>query len=247
MTYPYSKTGTQDKKKLYFVMVLDNSTSMHSIASEARDAFNRQVESLAKTTEGLDCRVGLVTFDTKVNEPTVWNAPVESLHPLGPEDYRPAGWTALLDGLGSTIDRLRKMPDINDPHVNVLIVTISDGEENHSVEYKAHGKVAGMVTELEKSGRWTFVYEGANIDLKAVSATLGIRAGNSLAFQANSVGMARATMSRRDSTECYTKSLLNDAPIADFYANTGNSKVDIGNSNVDLGIVKTTATDGSDS
>ena len=54
---------------------------------------------------------------------------------LSPSTYQPSGLTALWDGLGTMIETIGARTD-SAPAARVLIVTITDGEENASRRYE---------------------------------------------------------------------------------------------------------------
>jgi hypothetical protein len=56
----------------------------------------------------------------------------------------------------------------------VMMVIITDGQENASREYDSR-KVKEMIQELEKSENWQFIYLGADMENFADADTLGLR------------------------------------------------------------------------
>lgn len=195
------------RKTNFVAMVLDRSSSMHSIRDEAVGAFNEQIRTIREATEGqnIDVVVGLVTFSNRVDEPVFWNLPLHDVPELRPEDYIPSGMTAMRDGVGFTIDRLKEFSNINDEDTSVLVVVISDGHENNSREYSSE-MLANRIKECQDTGRWTFVYEGANQDLSVVSAETNIPTLNTLSFDASASGMGQSRGIRRLATNRYYRS-----------------------------------------
>lgn len=82
------------------------------------------------------------------------------------ETFRPAGGTALLDAVGKTIDdvgnRLRKMAEADRPE-QVLVVVITDGEENSSRIFTKE-QVEEKVKHQTDVYKWQFAYIGANLE-----------------------------------------------------------------------------------
>ena len=76
-----------------------------------------------------------VLFDTVVYLPHV-NVPAGDIEPFDSRTYRPGGGTALLDAMGTTIDRIDRLP--NKPK-KVVIAVVTDGDENSSTEYSEEG------------------------------------------------------------------------------------------------------------
>ena len=178
--------------KNYVVLILDKSGSMSSLKNEVVGGFNAQVAEIKKKNDefGMETKVCLVTFSTLVDEPILWVEDIDKVIPLTNETYVPDGWTAMYDAIGTTVESLLKLPDVNNEDVSFLVVVISDGQENHSTKFNA-AKIAEIVTSCEKTGRWTFTYVGANQDLKIVAQQLNLNINNTLAFAADSAGYMR--------------------------------------------------------
>jgi uncharacterized protein YegL len=195
----------EKKIKNYVLFILDRSSSMETIRSEAVDAFNRQIKDTKKALEGkdhLDVEVSLVTFSTRVDTPEIWCRPLDEIKPITTEDFVPSGWTAMYDAIGYAISRIQEQPDINEDTTSVLVIIVSDGGENNSIKFNAT-HISTMVKEMEDTKRWTIVYEGANIDLKEVRQSTGLSAGNSLLFDASNAGMHASGQSRAVATSNY--------------------------------------------
>lgn len=186
-------------RKNYVMMVLDESSSMGSIRDQAISAFNEQVKTIREAKGNMEVSVNLVKFASEVT--TVFadrNADtVENLNTL---TYVPNGMTAMYDGVGTALDLLKSKPDINNEDVTVLVLIISDGEENSSRRWSA-SRVAEQIKTLQGTGRWTFTYAGANQDLSKISQTLNIPLGNTVMFAATAAGMTANNMLRSNSTK----------------------------------------------
>jgi hypothetical protein len=191
---------------------------MDGIRRETVSAFNDQIKAIRATARGSDTRVSLITFSTRVDEPMIWNKPVRSLRPIECKDYVPTGFTAMYDAVGSTIARLSDLEEAKDPSVGFLVVVISDGEENHSKEWTSEA-LARKITVLQKTGRWTFTYLGANQDLSKISKKIGIPIGNTMAFTATPQGVLHAQSINSAATARYIRARVDGGtPVdQDFY------------------------------
>ncbi len=185
------KTVKNKIKKTYVAFVLDNSGSMDSIKTETISAFNDQIDKLKKVSKNIETCVSLTTFDSYINE-VVFNEPVEKLIKLTDSTYIPQLYTAMYDGVGHSIDSLEKLNDINNDDVSILMLIISDGQENASVKYNKF-QIAEKIKKLTDTNRWTFTYLGANQDLSVISRDLNIPLANTLQFQASSAGVNTAS------------------------------------------------------
>jgi len=175
-------------------IILDRSSSMGSMRDQAIEMFNEQVDTIIEENEDMDTKVSLVTFSTNVDEPEVWNKPIDSLGKLTKRSYQPNGMTAMYDAVGMTIDKLRALPEADDENCSFLITVISDGMENASREYTS-SMLASRVKKLQDKGNWTFTYLGAEQDLTQVSAATGIKLDNMQVFTASAGGMRGASAS----------------------------------------------------
>ena len=184
--------------KHYVVMILDRSGSMESIATEARLAFNQQVEdskAAAAADPRLNVEVCLVTFSTNVDKPEVWCEPINTAFLLTEEDYKPHGWTALKDAIGFTIQGLLKEPDINDPRTTVLMTVITDGQDNMSKEFVSN-RLRSIIKQVQDTGRWTITLEGSGIEINDLVRETGLHENNTMSFDAGAQAFSERTITR---------------------------------------------------
>lgn len=202
--------------KNYLMMVLDESSSMDYIKEQAISAFNEQIKSVKENTNGIEVVVDLVKFSSEVSV-VFENQKIDTVQELTKETYNPNTMTSMYDGVGKAIELLKARPDINDPSVTVLMLIISDGQENTSRIWTAP-KVAEQIKTLQATGKWTFTYAGANQDLSVISQTLNIPIGNTSAFAATAAGMNTNNSLRTKSTrELYTNYSLGSRSVSNFY------------------------------
>jgi len=159
------------------IVVLDRSGSMNVIKNDMEGAFNSFIEE--QRLDPAECFVTLVTFDNEYDV-VYERKPLSDVPKL---KLNPSGSTALLGALGKTIDDVGKRfvstPDNERPD-KVLVVIITDGEENSShtldwaVRYSSHNEVMNMVKHQTEKYSWQFVYLGANQDAIKVGNQIGI-------------------------------------------------------------------------
>jgi len=191
------------KDATLIVMILDKSGSMEPLKLDAIGGFNQFVrEQQAETGEA---NLTLVLFDTTY---TVRPAlPLASIEPLNERNYKPSGGTALLDALGRAIRetgrRLSEMPEADRPD-KVIIVTITDGEENSSRAFSLTD-VREMVAHQQDSYAWKFLFLGANQDAFAEARKLGMSPDMAVNFAADADGIRRAYSSSSKAVREYRK------------------------------------------
>lgn len=186
---------TEGKKKIAVSVILDKSGSMESVRKSTISGFNEYLQSLKK--DGNDYFLTLTLFDTGKKMPYV-NAPIASVDELTVETYKPDGNTALYDAAVSTL----KAVDIGG-YDRALAVIITDGQENASREYKS-ADFRDLVKNLEKSGKYTFVYLGANQDAWEVAKDWGFAVNNVSTYNSTERGTSQAFASMAAATRSYS-------------------------------------------
>lgn len=100
---------------------------------------------------------------------------------LNENDYVPGGWTPLYDATCETIDelgaKLARMPEVVRPN-KVLIVILTDGEENRSVKFDLKD-VKSKIQHQENVYNWNFVFLGADFNSHTIRESTGLDASRS--------------------------------------------------------------------
>lgn len=166
------------KRRIFNLIILDESGSMQSIKKEAVDSVNETVQTIrAAERKNADQEhfVSLVTFNDNVK--TVYDCvPAVEVKELTFEDYCPDCCTALYDAMGLSLNVLRPKVTEND---RILVTVVTDGYENASKEYDGKA-IKALIDELKGKG-WVFAYIGANQDVEQVAATISIT--NTMTFR----------------------------------------------------------------
>lgn len=174
----------KNKKTLYH-FVLDKSGSMSNCRETTVNGFNSQLDTikdLQKEFPDQEFEVSLTTFDNYV-EHVQSHVNIEKFDNLKLSKYCPNGGTALLDGIGMSINQIRIANEtkiIND-EMSVVVVILTDGMENTSREFTYH-QIARTIEELEATEKWNFTFLGADIDAIHTSKMLNIRRENVVSF-----------------------------------------------------------------
>lgn len=150
------------------IFLIDKSGSMDAHADELFRAYRQFLDE--QQAINLDCYVTVELFSSHdrvmhmSNQAQASNVDVQTVCAkekiktapyLNGSNFHPTGGTPILDAIGITIDRARFMIS-DDVNRQVILVLITDGEENSSLEYHPI-KIAGLVNDLRKGG-WKFVY-----------------------------------------------------------------------------------------
>lgn len=195
-------------------LVVDRSTSMRKNLDESNAALRKWHEAVAAapSADRTDLRVGY--FSTTADQVSA-PLPVRATEP---PKIDPEGLTALYDATAKMIRRLSKS---DTPDSRTLCVVITDGEENNSVKTSWEA-LQEMIAVASKTGRWTFVFLGA--ELKSVSSSnylgmvgVGNASGRGIGYMGDAGALA--TTSYLASNDRSTKAFFE--PPADQAVATG--------------------------
>lgn len=185
---------------IYFL--LDRSGSMARIADEVVEGFNLFLGDQQR--EGPDARMTLVQFDT--NEPfelITDGVPVREMVPLDHDHFQPRGGTPLLDALGKLVghadNRARRLQAAHAPSEDIVVAVFTDGLENSSVEF-TRKQIVEMITTHETERDWVFAYLGADQDAIAEGQSIGVKAANTMQWDADELGTMAAMSAMSAST-----------------------------------------------
>ena len=158
---------------------------MSGLESDTIGGFNSMI---AKQKKEGDAIVSTVLFSngTEILHDRVSLTDVKK---LTKKEYFVTGSTALLDAVGQTIQRIKRVQK-TDPEgrpETTLFVIITDGYENSSREY-TYKKVRELI-EKQKAKGWDFLFLGANIDVAEEAERFGIRRKNAVEYYCDSKGI----------------------------------------------------------
>ena len=175
------------KNSTELAFILDKSGSMHGLEKDTIGGFNSMLDK-QKAAEG-ECRVTTVLFDSSC---TVLHDRIDiaAVRPMTDEDYCAGGSTALLDAVGTTIDKIRNVQKNSAEEgraEKVLFVIITDGMENASHRY-TYDQIKKMISRQKERYGWEFLFIGANIDAAEVAGRVGIARERTANYRSDSMG-----------------------------------------------------------
>lgn len=184
------------KDYLHLVLIVDESGSMSHIRKDTVGGLDSLIKEQKEAK-------GEVTVTT-----SFFNSRTRSIHNFAKiEDvgsyeqvYRPSGYTALLDSVGTTIDSVGKvLADMKeeDRPSKVMVVISTDGQENCSQEFTKEA-IREKIKHQQDVYSWEFVFIGANQDSFAEAGKLGIGASSTMnyAYSNDGAHSAYASISR---------------------------------------------------
>ena len=175
--------------------LLDETGSMQVRKDETIVAVNNYFETLREEK----AVVTFATFDTAqgVNF-RFTDTPAKDIPDLTDQSYRPNAMTPLHDAVGKMIGEMSTQAKTDD---KVLIVVVTDGEENSSREFNL-AKVRELIHKQEQAG-WAFAYIGATSDAWAGGGQMGV---------------AQAAMLNVDGHQMVGAMRAHSAATADYFA-----------------------------
>lgn len=176
-----------NKNRTDIIIVLDRSGSMASTVNDVIGGFNKLIDD--QINQPGEAYVTLVQFNN-IEDIIYDQVNVKHVKKLDRSNYLPAGGTALLDAIGTTISDVgRKYAEMkeSDRPSKVVCVIMTDGEENASREY-TRDKIFDMISHQKDKYNWQFLFIGANQDAIQAGNSIGIRTANSANYAANSRG-----------------------------------------------------------
>lgn len=186
--------------KTEIIYILDRSGSMASVWDDAFNGLNSFIEE-QKKVEG-ECKFSLVLFDNKYEVPI--NAEdLQKVNSVSADVAFPRGMTALLDAIGKTINDWGSRINSNEVKPEkVIVVIMTDGYENASIEYNAQ-QIKDLIKQYEKDKGWEFIFVGAGMDAVGEGAKLGMKSVNTLNVSKTQKGFIDARLYASAQTVSY--------------------------------------------
>ena len=198
-------------KKVFNLMVVDESGSMSIIRKQAFEGLNETLETVKKMQEThseLEQHITLMTFDSTHRSFIYDNVLASNAKKLEWNQYNPGGATPLYDAIGLGISKVNAIAGKDD---EVLVTIITDGEENCSTEYSL-AMIKNLIEKL-KEQNWTFILIGTeNLDVESMAVQMSIE--NHLAFKEDAAGTNAMFELERKSRINYCDNLAFDACCA---------------------------------
>lgn len=149
----------------------------------------------------------IATFAERTRTGMSWTS-VQSMRAM--ELYRPHGGTALYDALGTAIEAL-KFGLVTEKADNAVMVVITDGEENSSIQYSRY-QIEKEINFLEATKVFRFIYLGASPSAFTEAANAG--------FNLNSVAKYTDTLQGTRAAYSAASQLVGFARAGNLSANT---------------------------
>jgi uncharacterized protein with von Willebrand factor type A (vWA) domain len=192
------KTGNKKAKRTrrsratLVSLLLDESSSMTSCKPQTISGFNEYLVSLGNRKYG-EVLFTLTKFNSSRTAVVYAGDPVSKIAKLTDYNYTPDSTTPLLDAIGKTIVSVQASLNSRKDKPAVLVVIMTDGQENASREYTKEA-VNKLIDDKKKEG-WTFVFLAAGQDAIASAAQYGIAAAFASSYDTVHTGTTMRNLS----------------------------------------------------
>ena len=175
------------KIKSELIFIIDKSGSMSGLEKDTIGGFNSLIKKQIKE-EG-ETIVSLVLFDDVIHN--VYNrVSIKEVKTLTEKDYVASGCTALLDAIGTTINKISNKYELleeTEKADKVLCIITTDGLENASEEF-TYNNIKKLINK-KKESNWEFIFLGANIDSVEVADSIGINKEYAVDYKCDKQGI----------------------------------------------------------
>lgn len=192
-------------KHTLIALVLDESGSMACRWKETIDSVNKFMDEQKASPGRLE--MVLTKFSSTFN--MMGPKAAADFPSLNSANYCPSGSTALLEALGQTIDRVGEILANRGAAIRpelVIVVVMTDGEENASSAQWTAQRVSQMIAHQEQNYAWQFVFLGVGGKAFLQHAGLGIDVGTSMALGQDPIAVASAFASTSSNLRAYRTS-----------------------------------------
>jgi hypothetical protein len=211
------------------MLVLDRSGSMAGLCNAAIETTNALIRSIVDNAAKSEqiTTVSLMQFGERSYEPVFFEQPASKVRSIGRGDYLPTDHsTALLDATGDAIERLRTLPDANEKDVSLLVLVITDGEENSSQRFTPF-QLNELVKKVQSTDRWTLTFQLPRGNKRHFCQSFGVPEGNVAEWDTTEAGMAAASQQTQSSFGTYYAARANGQTCSRGFFTTDLSEVKV--------------------
>jgi hypothetical protein len=192
------------KDYTHITVVLDRTGSMESIRDDTIGGFNAFLSK--QKEEAGTATMTLVQFDTQDPYEVIHHfKPIAEVTELTRETYVPRASTPLLDAMGRAINDLEHSLSERkeeDRPSKVIMVVVTDGQENSSREFRKD-QIVKMIKEKTEKNDWQFVFLSADLAAIGDAMAVGFSPKAALLYERSSKGSASAWASLSAQTSAY--------------------------------------------
>lgn len=205
-----------ETKNSHIILVLDESGSMNCIRNDIIGSINAFVSKQQKLNEE-KAVYSLIKFNS--TSKIVYNRILlKDVGEMTSSDYTPDGNTALFDAISDGVN----LASSNETTENIILVIITDGEENSSRRIKNKNEISKLLEEKSEKNKYIVVYLNKGLEAMNQGTSIGFIDNSTQGATAIALGMSAGIASQGCSTIAIGKCLSNETSDAiEKYRNTG--------------------------
>ncbi|MBK8982021.1 MAG: VWA domain-containing protein [Ignavibacteria bacterium] len=207
-----------ESKKIYNLIILDESGSMTSIKEVIISGLNEVLQNVRNSGNefpDLEQFLTFVSFNSLGINKFCDRSEIRKMPVIDGSNYRPNAMTPLFDAMGSSVSELKYfLQDKKD--YNVLVTILTDGLENASKEFTG-SQIKKMIEEL-KNSNWTFTYIGTDHDIDKFAESISIN--NRLVYCKSESGVTSMYARESRSRMNYIRNVSDNKDVkSDYFEN----------------------------
>lgn len=180
--------------------VLDETSSMQVRKDVTISGFNEWAQEMEKFPG--EVLFNLIKFNTSKHELLIKQATLGITKPrLTVENYQPAALTPLFDAVGRAIRETEKQLTELPEDTEVILVILTDGEENSSQEFTLEG-IQSLIQEKINAG-WAVTYLGVSENAWQGGELLGVPMGSTMNFVGDPDTVSRGMQANASAVSTY--------------------------------------------
>ncbi len=177
-----------DRRLTEIIFIIDKSKAMRGL----EDAMVKEFNSMLGQQQGMEgeALITTVLFDDRY-ELFHDRTTIQAAAPLGREDYEVRGGTALLDAIGMSMHKFRRVRHgtrENFRSDKVVFIIIAGGRDNASRGYTEE-MIRKRIIYRKQKYEWEFIFFGGNMDAEAEAGKIGIMAEQAYGYNADTDGI----------------------------------------------------------
>lgn len=170
--------------KTHVIAIIDASGSMAPYRKDTVGGFNGYIDTLIADSSN-EYSISTVLFSSRnyFHQHCLAVPLTDDKARLEFADYDTRCTTALFDATAKAINSFVETHPELGAGEQVLVVSVTDGEENDSIDFTADA-VKSMIKILESTGKWKFIYLSVGLDGWKQAASMGYNANSYVGTQA---------------------------------------------------------------
>jgi hypothetical protein len=143
---------------------------MQAVHADALGGVNSYIQGAKQDRALYEAKFSFIIFNSESVDTIRKNEVMETVKPIGGDEYRCGGWTPLYDAIGRGIGILDEATAGKDGAKAILVV-MTDGQENASKEF-SHRRITNLIKAKQEVG-WLVTFLGEGLDVARQGIQMG--------------------------------------------------------------------------